>query len=87
MKKETGKPPKVPLAKKKKGMSRFRLFTTTLSIAAVLGLTLYVYKSFGVGDGWAWFQDVLTLVLILGLVFVAAFIVVMLLVLFRKLRG
>lgn len=86
MEKETEKPPKVLARKKKKGMSPFRLLTTTLSIGAVLGLTLFVYKSFGVGDSWVWVQDILVLILILVLVFLAAFFVVWLLMLYRKHR-
>lgn len=87
MEKETGTPPKIMPRKKKKGMTPFRMVTTILSILAVLALTLFVYKSFGVGDAWVWIQDVLILVLILGLVFLAAVLVVGLLILFRKYRS
>ena len=87
MEKETKKPPKSLPRKKKKGMGPFRLFTTVLSIAAVLWLTLYVYQSFGVGDSWVWVQDILILLLVMVLVFLAAVLVVGLLVLFRKLRS
>ena len=87
MEQKFGKPPKVLPRKKKRGMTPFRLVTTILSILAVLALTLYIYKSFGVGDAGVWFQDILILVLILGLVFLAAVFFVGLLMLYRKIRG
>ncbi len=68
-------------------MNRFRILTTVLSIAMVLLLTFAVYQEFGIGDGITWLKDILTLVLILFLVFLAAFGVVGLLMLFRKHRG
>ena len=56
-------------------------------ILAVLGLSYYVYEAFEVGDAEVWFQDVLMLVLIVFLVFLAASAVVGILILIRKVRG
>ena len=64
-----------------------RLVTTTLSIVIILWLTMVVYEKFGVGDSNVWVQDVLTLLLILVLIFLAAVGVVGLLMLVRKLRS
>ena len=87
MDKETKKPPEVLVRKKKKGMSPFRRFTTVIMIGIIMWVTYEVYLKFGIGDGWVWVKDVLTLILIMGLVFLAAVFVVWLLMLFRKYRG
>ncbi len=87
MEQETNKQVEAQSRKKKKGMTSFRIFTTTLSILAVLWLTLFVYQTFGVGDSGVWIKDILILVLLLFLVFLAAVAVVGLFMLFRKIRG
>ncbi len=68
------------------GLSPARRLWTIVMIVVVLGLTLYVYKAFEIGDVWVWLGDVLILAFIMGLVFLAAFLFVWLLMLYRKHR-
>ncbi len=87
MKPKSQKNPHTKNSGKKKGLSPFRRFTTVVSILVILGLTLVVYQKFGLGDAWVWVQDVLILILIMFLVFLAAVFVVWLLMLYRKHKG
>lgn len=73
--------------KKEKEKFPIRRVTTVLGIVTVLLLTLVVYKQFGIGDAWRWVEDVLILILLMSLIFLAAVFVVWLLMLYRKHRN
>jgi len=66
--------------------SPFRRVTMVFSMIIILWLTLVAYEKFGIGDARAWVGDVLVLILILFLVFLAAAVVVGLLMMIKKLR-
>jgi len=68
-------------------MSPVRRVWMVVMIFGVLGLTYVVYEMFEVGDFWVWLEDVILLFVILGLVFLAAALVVGLLLLYRKFKG
>lgn len=79
--------PTKPPSKKKKGLRPVRRAWTVVMIIAILGLTFFVYRAFGIGDGSVWVRDILTLVLLMVLVFLAAGIFVWILTLIRKTRS
>lgn len=74
-------------ANKKKGMTPGRMVWTVFMIIIILGLTLFAYQAFGVGDSWVWIQDILILFLLLALVLLAAALFVGLMVFIRKMRS
>lgn len=73
--------------KKKKGLRPVRRAWTVVMIIAILVLTFFVYRAFGIGDGSVWVRDILVLVLLMVLVFLAAGIFVWILTLIRKARS
>lgn len=73
--------------KKKKGLRPVRRAWTVVMIIAILGLTFFVYRAFGVGDGSVWLRDILILMLLMVLIFLAAAAFVWILTLIRKARS